>query len=630
MPSSTEKLGKLRSRLQELRREIEARRPVVDRLISNGHSVLISGDVSSNDLGQCLRNAREKWDQLLSTATRTEQRLTTATPLINELETCTRLAQDKLERAEQASSTWISPSDLPVDALDTELERVRSLELALLPIQSRLDCLEQLCDRLNQIEAPLERGSVSYMEMLRSRWRNLHSATAQRHAELHRLLSEFGPHHFLSASVEPPWERALTQPGRIPYYVNHQAESTSWDHPAMQSLVESFRELNNIRFAAYRTGQKLRKVQKATCLDQVPLLDFARCCDKLGFPVSNHASVQQNGTRALSPGIDLSQSPTIDILDMVTCLSQVFESAAEQSINGVPMNVPLCVDLTLNWLLNCYDPARTGRIRLGAFKTGVALLAGGTLEEKYRYLFRVAADPTGRCDARRLALLIHDCLQLPRHLGEVAAFGGTNVEPSVRSCLALAEHQLDIETGAMKSPKSPASPRPNQKQMSTSEITPSNGVGHQNGMSTSVISNGTTQTTMIAVETFLEWLQLEPQSFVWLPVLYRLALSESAEHPGVKCTICKSTRLIGLRYRCLRCFSFEICQTCFFSGRVAKSHKLSHPIQEYCTTTTSSEEVRDLTTVFCNQFRPKSYFKKHRRFGYLPVQTVYEGTPIEG
>lgn len=96
----------------------------------------------------------------------------------------------------------------------------------------------------------------------------------------------------------------------------------------------------------------------------------------------------------------------------------------------------------------------------------------------------------------------------------------------------------------------------------------------------------------------------EPQSVVWLPVLHRLAASESARHQN-KCNVCKTSPIIGLRYvhyvliefiyelitillliryRCLKCLSFDMCQTCFFTGRVSKHHKLSHPMQEYCTT----------------------------------------------
>jgi hypothetical protein len=56
-------------------------------------------------------------------------------------------------------------------------------------------------------------------------------------------------------------------------------------------------------------------------------------------------------------------------------------------------------------------------------------------------------------------------MQIPRQLGEVAAFGGSNIEPSVRSCFE-------------KAPK---------------------------------------EKTTIEVSHFLEWARQEPQSLVWLP-----------------------------------------------------------------------------------------------------------------
>lgn len=52
-------------------------------------------------------------------------------------------------------------------------------------------------------------------------------------------------------------------------------------------------------------------------------------------------------------------------------------------------------------------------------------------------LFRLIADTNGFSDKRRLGLLLHDCMQVPRQLGEVASFGGSNIEPSVRSCFEM-------------------------------------------------------------------------------------------------------------------------------------------------------------------------------------------------
>ncbi len=37
------------------------------------------------------------------------------------------------------------------------------------------------------------------------------------------------------------------------------------------------------------------------------------------------------------------------------------------------------------------------------------------------------------------------------------------------------------------------------------------------------------------------------------------------------------------RYRSLKHFNYDICQSCFFSGRVAKGHKMQYPMVEYCT-----------------------------------------------
>jgi len=39
--------------------------------------------------------------------------------------------------------------------------------------------------------------------------------------------------------------------------------------------------------------------------------------------------------------------------------------------------------------------------------------------------------------------------------------------------------------------------------------------------------------------------------------------------------------------------------------------------------------MRDFTKMFKNKFRTKRYFKKHRRLGYLPVQSDFDGATIE-
>ncbi|KAL0974124.1 hypothetical protein UPYG_G00215980 [Umbra pygmaea] len=132
----------------------------------------------------------------------------------------------------------------------------------------------------------------------------------------------------------------------------------------------------------------------------------------------------------------------------------------------------------------------------------------------------------------------------------------------------------------------------------------------------------------IEVSHFLEWMSLEPQSVVWLPVLHRVAVAESAKHQA-KCYICKQCPIKGFRYRSLKQFNVDICQTCFLTGRTTKGKKLHYPIMEYYTPTTSGEKMRDFAKTLKNKFRSKQYFSKHPQRGYLPVQSVLEGESSE-
>ena len=128
---------------------------------------------------------------------------------------------------------------------------------------------------------------------------------------------------------------------------------------------------------------------------------------------------------------------------------------------------------------------------------------------------------------------------------------------------------------------------------------------------------------------FLSWLCEEPQSLVWLPVLHRLAAAETATH-DIRCKICRVYPIVGFRYHCRRCFNLDICHACFFLGKTVKGHKPEHPMQEYCTATTRTDNARFMLQSVRNSFRSRKYFKKKQlKLGYLPVQTVQEGENFE-
>lgn len=60
-----------------------------------------------------------------------------------------------------------------------------------------------------------------------------------------------------------------------------------------------------------------------------------------------------------------------------------------------------------------------------------------------------------------------------------------------------------------------------------------------------------------------------------------------------------------LRYRCLQCFNFDMCQQCFYMGCTKKKHKLKHPIQEYCLSVSPDTKKNLLSVhvfIFCYIF----------------------------
>ncbi|XP_044886809.1 dystrophin-related protein 2 isoform X3 [Mauremys mutica] len=491
--------------------------------------------------------ASELWEKLTARCVDQHRHIERTLEQLLEVKGAMEELSTTLDQAESVRETWEPIGDLFIDSLPEHIQATKLFKEELSPMKDGVKLVNDLAHQLAISDVHLSMENSRALEQINTRWKQLQASVNERLKQLQDAHRDFGPgsQHFLSTSVQVPWERAIS-PNKVPYYINHQAQTTCWDHPKMTELYQTLADLNNIKFSAYRTAMKLRRVQKALRLDLVTLAT--------ALEIFNEHELQPSDR-------------VMDVVEVIHCLTALYERLEEE--RGILVNVPLCVDMSLNWLLNVFD-SRSGKMRVLSFKTGIACLCGTEVKEKFQYLFGQVANPGGLCDQRHLSILLHEAIQVPRQLGEVAAFGGSNVEPSVRSCFRF--------------------------------------------------SNGK---PVIEVIQFLEWANLEPQSMVWLAVLHRVTIAEQVKHQ-TKCSVCKLCPIKGFRYRSLKQFNVDICQTCFLTGRASKGNKLHYPIMEYYTPTTSSENMRDFATTLKNKFRSKQYFSKHPQRGYLPVQSVLE------
>lgn len=159
--------------------------------------------------------------------------------------------------------------------------------------------------------------------------------------------------------------------------------------PKYTEIVRSLSDLNYVRYSAYRTAMKLRQLQKKFGLDHVTLENLIESFDQHGLGPNATSKIdkeekcnmngdavngEKNGDNNIRDDVNDDipyELRLIGVPEMVSCLKTIFESVSTQkqddgkkdlkSKSGAPtssynkLNVPLHVDLCLNWLLDLYD-----------------------------------------------------------------------------------------------------------------------------------------------------------------------------------------------------------------------------------------------------------------------------------
>ncbi|KAL4236211.1 hypothetical protein ACF0H5_004598 [Mactra antiquata] len=250
-----------------------------------------------------------------------------------------------------------------------------------------------------------------------------------------------------------------------------------------------------------------------------------------------------------------------DCYELLTLLIGIYQNSPNS--HSTYQEAEMLADLTLNLLLNIFDGDKRGVLSVPEVKVVLVVFSSASLMDKYRFFYQELHDPSTYISAHALKLFLQAVMKIPEFLNESLAFGRTS-EPAVASC-----QQMGKSYGG------------------------------------------------ITADVFYAWLQKGPQTLVWIPTLHRLISCENVNH-DVKCNICKTYPITGLRYKCLKCFSYNLCQECFFTGKTSKRHSVKHPTHEYCNNSTTKDDAAAFMKTLKNKL--SRHHRQNSRLKYLPIE----------
>lgn len=227
---------------------------------------------------------------------------------------------------------------------------------------------------------------------------------------------------------------------------------------------------------------------------------------------------RENGLNTLEP------SSTLGVSRLETLLSSLFHALNKR----VPMSQQCKVDsitaLLMNWLLAAYTSGENNKITVFSVKVALATLCAGKLMDKFRYIYSQISDSNGH--------MIH--WRFAEYLKEV----------------------LSLTAAVYESPSFP----------------------YTEGLNSTIFPPN----SKITVNDFLDTLMSDPgpHCLIWLPLYHRMAAVELVTHP-IMCDACHRENFNGFRYRCQKCHSYQLCQDCFWRGKVSGGHNNDHETREY-------------------------------------------------
>ncbi|GAB0091107.1 Dystrobrevin [Sergentomyia squamirostris] len=237
---------------------------------------------------------------------------------------------------------------------------------------------------------------------------------------------------------------------------------------------------------------------------------------------------RENGLNTLEPQSEVS------VARLETLVSSLYHNLNKRLPTAQQVPVDSKASLLLNWLLAAYTTDNSGKIKVFSIKVALATMCAGKLVDKLRYVFSQISDGMGHMLHFKLGEYLKEVLTLTAAVYESPTFHYTE--------------SLETELFSLDS--------------------------------------------KVTVNDFMSTLMSEPgpPCLVWLPLLHRMSSVENVVHPTI-CSVCHRENFTGFRYRCQRCHAYQLCQDCFWHGRVSLSHLTDHEVKEYSTYKSPSKQI---------------------------------------
>eukprot|EP00800_Vazella_pourtalesii_P021223 TRINITY_DN777_c0_g1_i1.p1 TRINITY_DN777_c0_g1~~TRINITY_DN777_c0_g1_i1.p1 ORF type:complete len:403 (+),score=52.66 TRINITY_DN777_c0_g1_i1:214-1422(+) len=294
---------------------------------------------------------------------------------------------------------------------------------------------------------------------------------------------------------------------------------------------------NKVQFPNYRAAFKLNELRERTFLNQLDIHGFATVWQNFEEEMERLFNLKQlspSESLLFSSSFTERQEAELSYSNVNLFLRKAYKHIQERSMQD--LNFVEAKQFLFDFLIYCFDRPVEHSVRASSLQTLMVLLCANKLVDRARYFCRSLSTSDGRILLDVLPFFLCDLFQILDGLGEGPSFGSSlaDIEKFRLQCLGrLALHAKCSDR------------------------------------------------EWISQNEFLSLVIQEPvpDCLEWLSVWDRVDRSKKDRH-RIKCSGCRQTPIVGLRFKCTNCRNYNLCQSCFMVRRTTSNHRPNHIMKE--------------------------------------------------